>query len=486
MGSVQPIDEHAIAELVQPHEVVRPHEHFELAVSIFERLGDLIAATVASCVSYYIYCLMEIGQRVRYPIALVATVAFLFAVACVVMLEHGGAYEKTNSLLRIRETERVLRVCAQAFAIAFSLTFFIPPGISRWVVLFATFLVPLFLIVEKQICFTLIRQLHSRGYGLQNVLIYGAGFTGRRVFSALASSPKVGLNPVAIIDDAPHLSGQKVFQFGYRHERWAPVVKGPLTRHQIEEWGAALVVVGIPSLTKSRLDEIAKLALDSGAKVAFVPQLSFEADEHTNYAVFDGVLIASLGEPNRHRVYELVKRVFDIVASLLFLLLSLPLWLVFAFAIRVDSRGPVFFRQTRVGKRGSLFRLYKFRTMRTDVPQFGLHPTDTNDPRITRLGGWLRRTSLDELPQLINVLKGDMSLVGPRPEMPFIVDTYEARHLERLKVMPGLTGLWQLSADRRYLIHENIQYDLYYIRHRSFFFDLAILLHTAIFAMKGI
>jgi lipopolysaccharide/colanic/teichoic acid biosynthesis glycosyltransferase len=159
---------------------------------------------------------------------------------------------------------------------------------------------------------------------------------------------------------------------------------------------------------------------------------------------------------------------------------------MFAFAIRVDSRGPVFFRQTRVGKRGSLFRLYKFRTMRTDAPKFGLHPTDSSDPRITRLGNWLRRTSLDELPQLINVLKGEMSLVGPRPEMPFIVDTYEARHLERLKVTPGLTGLWQLSADRRYLIHENIQYDLYYIRHRSFFFDLAILLHTAIFAMKGI
>jgi len=486
MGSVQPIDEQAITGLVQPHEGARPHEHFELAVSIFERLGDLIAATVASCVSYYIYSFMEIGQRVRYPIALVATAGFLFAVACVVMLDHGGAYEKTNSLLRIRETERVLRVCTQAFAIAFSLTFFIPPGISRWVVLFATLLVPLFLIVEKQICFTLIRHLHSRGYGLQNVLIYGAGFTGRRVFSALASSPKVGLNPVAIIDDAPNLSGQKVFQYGYRHERWAPVVKGPLTRRQIEEWGAALIVVGIPSLAKSRLEEIAKLALESGSKVAFVPQLSFEADEHTNYAVFDGVLIASLAEPNRHRIYDLTKRAFDIVASMLLLLLSFPLWLAFACAIRVDSRGPVFFRQTRVGKRGSLFRLYKFRTMRTDAPKFGLHPTDSNDPRITRLGSWLRRTSLDELPQLINVLKGDMSLVGPRPEMPFIVDTYEARHLERLKVTPGLTGLWQLSADRRYLIHENIQYDLYYIRHRSFFLDLAILLHTAIFAMKGI
>jgi lipopolysaccharide/colanic/teichoic acid biosynthesis glycosyltransferase len=102
------------------------------------------------------------------------------------------------------------------------------------------------------------------------------------------------------------------------------------------------------------------------------------------------------------------------------------------------------------------------------------------------VGRWLRRTSLDELPQLINVLKGDMSLVGPRPEMPFIVARYNANHRQRLSVVPGLTGLWQLSADRAFLIHENIQYDLYYIRHRCFFMDLAIVLHTVLFAMKGI
>jgi lipopolysaccharide/colanic/teichoic acid biosynthesis glycosyltransferase len=140
----------------------------------------------------------------------------------------------------------------------------------------------------------------------------------------------------------------------------------------------------------------------------------------------------------------------------------------------------------RVGRGGKLFELYKFRSMRVDTPKYGLHPSGTDDPRITKIGRWLRRNSLDELPQLINVLKGDMSLVGPRPEMPFIVEGYNARHWQRLRVIPGLTGLWQLSGDRNLLIHENIQYDLYYIRHRNFFMDLAILLHTAVFAMKGI
>jgi lipopolysaccharide/colanic/teichoic acid biosynthesis glycosyltransferase len=174
------------------------------------------------------------------------------------------------------------------------------------------------------------------------------------------------------------------------------------------------------------------------------------------------------------------------MGALILLVCTLPICAVLSILIRLDSKGSVIFHQTRVGRGGKLFELYKFRSMHVDVPKFGLHPADIHDPRITRVGRWLRRTSLDELPQLFNVLKGDMSLVGPRPEMPFIVELYNARHRQRLTVMPGLTGIWQLSADRAFLIHENIQYDLYYIRHRNLFMDLAILLHTVMFAAKGV
>ena len=154
--------------------------------------------------------------------------------------------------------------------------------------------------------------------------------------------------------------------------------------------------------------------------------------------------------------------------------------------IRLDSKGPALFRQERVGLNGRRFRMFKFRTMYADAPAYAYSPKESDDLRITRLGRFLRRTSLDELPQLLNVLLGNMSLVGPRPEMPFIVETYTERHSQRLQVKPGITGLWQLSGDRNYLIHENVEYDLYYIQHRNFFMDLAILLHTSIFAMRGI
>jgi lipopolysaccharide/colanic/teichoic acid biosynthesis glycosyltransferase len=161
-------------------------------------------------------------------------------------------------------------------------------------------------------------------------------------------------------------------------------------------------------------------------------------------------------------------------------------FLIVAIGIKIDSEGPVFFRHDRVGKDGKIFKMYKFRTMCSNVEPYAVNPLDHDDLRITRLGWYLRRMSLDELPQLINVLKGEMSLVGPRPEMPFIVAEYNEIHKERLKAVPGITGLWQLSGDRSKAIHENMDYDLYYIRNMSFFLDIAILIETFIFAFRGI
>jgi lipopolysaccharide/colanic/teichoic acid biosynthesis glycosyltransferase len=245
-------------------------------------------------------------------------------------------------------------------------------------------------------------------------------------------------------------------------------------------------VVGIPSLSRQRLQEVAAEAFVAGADLAFVPQLSSGLGKSTSYVDIDGVLIASLGPQTPKRLYEITKRIFDYCVAFVLIVLSAPLWAILACYICWDSDGPVFFRQTRVGRDGKPFELYKFRSMHVTAPRYDFHPTAGDDPRVTHAGRFLRRTSLDEVPQLINVLKGDMSLVGPRPEMPFIVERYNSQHRQRLEVIPGLTGLWQLSADRSFLIHENIQYDLYYIRDRNFFMDLAILLHTAVFAMKGV
>lgn len=184
------------------------------------------------------------------------------------------------------------------------------------------------------------------------------------------------------------------------------------------------------------------------------------------------------------RYYAFWKRAVDLVLSSLLLILLAPLIALIAILVRLDSPGPAMFIQNRVGRNGELFNIYKFRSMYAGSPEFEPSPTTSRDPRITRIGRVLRRTSMDELPQLLNVLLGNMSLVGPRPEMPFIVQRYDEQQRQRLSVTPGITGLWQLSPFRGLPIHQNIHYDLYYIRNRTFLMDIAILVQTVFFTMR--
>lgn len=182
--------------------------------------------------------------------------------------------------------------------------------------------------------------------------------------------------------------------------------------------------------------------------------------------------------------YAFCKRAIDLVISALLLTLFAPLLALIALLVRLDSPGPALFVQKRVGRNGELFDIYKFRSMYAGSAKYALSPTTSRDPRITRTGRLLRRTSLDELPQLLNVLLGSMSLVGPRPEMPFVVQRYDEQQRQRLSVTPGITGLWQLSPCRSFPIHQNVHYDLYYIRNRTLWMDIAILLQTLFLTMR--
>ena len=182
--------------------------------------------------------------------------------------------------------------------------------------------------------------------------------------------------------------------------------------------------------------------------------------------------------------YAFCKRAIDLAVSSLLLVLFAPLLALIALLVRLDSPGPALFMQKRVGRNGELFNIYKFRSMYAGSAKYALSPTTSRDPRITRTGRLLRRTSLDELPQLLNVLLGSMSLVGPRPEMPFVVQRYSDLERRRLSVTPGITGLWQLSPCRAFPIHQNVHYDLYYIRNRTLWMDISILLQTLFFTMR--
>jgi lipopolysaccharide/colanic/teichoic acid biosynthesis glycosyltransferase len=195
---------------------------------------------------------------------------------------------------------------------------------------------------------------------------------------------------------------------------------------------------------------------------------------------------ARAGEATVKYSSEAVKRGFDVIVASLLLMMLAPLFLIIAILIKLDSPGPIFFRHNRVGQGGAHFALWKFRSMKTDVPKYEASPRSSVDSRLTRIGKLIRRLSIDELPQLINVLKGEMSIVGPRPEMPFLVARHHPVGCVRSIVKPGITGLWQISPARAFPIHENLQYDIHYINNRNFFLDCAIILRTIAAVIHGV
>ena len=176
--------------------------------------------------------------------------------------------------------------------------------------------------------------------------------------------------------------------------------------------------------------------------------------------------------------YHFTKRLIDIIASLIAVILLLPLMIIIAIWIKLDSKGPAVFKQTRAGRNAQPFTLYKFRTMRTDADPFGSSPHDSADPRLTRSGKFLREHSLDELPQLFNVLTGKMSLVGPRPLYIQQITEWSDYHKKRLEVKPGLTGLAQIKGRGELTIEQKLDYDVQYVQTASTATDLKIIFAT--------
>lgn len=200
-------------------------------------------------------------------------------------------------------------------------------------------------------------------------------------------------------------------------------------------------------------------------------------------------IILNKDEVEKHYFYRFTKRFFDILASLIGLIILSPVFLIVAIAIKIDDGGPVFYNQERIGKNGKEFKMYKFRSMKVNADQELkklIHKNEVDgamfkmkdDPRITRVGKFIRKTSIDEFPQLLNVLLGQMSIVGPRPPLPREVKMYTDYDWQRLYVRPGCTGLWQVTVRNSVGFHEMVNIDLEYIQKRGFWLDIKIMFKT--------
>jgi len=244
------------------------------------------------------------------------------------------------------------------------------------------------------------------------------------------------------------------------------------------------LIIARKGLSSEEISCLVRRCKDINISFRIIPQILERGFiEELSLQDIGGIPLISEKETRIGPLQLLVKRFTDITLSLAALILLWPVYLVISILIRIDSPGPAIFKHKRVGKDGKEFTIYKFRTMHLEADHYSACPKSMNDPRISRVGRYLRKTSLDELPQFFNVLRGEMSIVGPRPEMSFIVSQYNQLHRKRLAVKPGITGLWQISADRGQEIHENIDYDLYYVENYSILLDVAIILRTLLYAL---
>lgn len=459
---------------------------FELAAGAFERMMDFCAVVAAIWLAYWIHATWRGPVETQYSKNAVLAFAAGFAVVMVLLLEKHGDYRRCLSLLAVRETERLLRVTMAGVSLALPMLLVATGTVPRTMFGLAAVIVPLILALEKWQMQKAIRMMRRHASFTRKAVILGTGTLGRRIFSALVCSPKVGIDPVAFAEAGAAIEEPEIYESSYQRNRKARVLPGPVTPRLLRRLNAQMLILAEPELDPEETAAIRSEAEAAGISTYVIPEPFLDEAAAVAYIELDGVMLAHKAPTNKREFYEAGKRALDVGLSALSLAVLSPLLAAAALAVKLTTPGPVIFRQQRVGRNGIRFEMYKFRTMYTDSARYAYSPTRGKDPRITPVGRWLRHTCIDELPQLLNVLRGEMSLVGPRPEMPFIVEQYEAIHLKRLAVKPGITGLWQLSADRSSPIHENITYDPYYAKNRNLVMDIAILLHTVVFAFRGV
>ena len=323
-----------------------------------------------------------------------------------------------------------------------------------------------------------LQALRRRGYNLRYILVLGAGRLARQVLEQIDLHRELGFRPVGCLSVTRKRVGTSVA--GVEVIGTVRDLRRVLTSRGVDQ-----VLVALPSRSMHHLTRIMEICADTTVDVKLVPDVYQYATLFGGLEEFGGLPIVNLQSTGVLGINAVAKRVFDFFMSLLFLALLSPLLLAVAIIVKATSSGRVLFAQERVGLDGKPFQMLKFRTMRTDAEAQGPQFAQPVDPRVTPIGAWLRRTSLDELPQLWNVFKGDMSLVGPRPERPVFIDQFRRRiprYQLRHMVKSGMTGWAQIHGLRgNTSIQKRVEYDLYYIEHWSLLLDLKILARTIAF-----
>jgi exopolysaccharide biosynthesis polyprenyl glycosylphosphotransferase len=443
-------------------------------------LGDLLMIPLALYLASWLRPQLEFGKPLPldnvwpgWPVYLI--VLAVWATVFLLM----DIYHLQKNLRVIDELQR-LAVAHAAASLTFAGTlYFSFRDTSRLqVIIFA--LTGLLLLIAFRLTFRLfLRFFGDKRYGTRRVLIVGAGSIGRDVATMVVENSWTGLRLSGFVDDNPQAN-----TLGYPYlgslEQTVAVVK----TENINE-----VIFALPRHAHIKLANLVSTLQGLKVNVRVVPDFFDLVFVRSVVEDLGGMPLITLREPALDPLQRLLKRLFDLIISIIGIILTLPLMGIIALAIKLDSPGPILFKQQRIGENGRLFTMYKFRSMVQDAEtkldevikktlEGQIVHKAENDPRVTRVGHFLRHTSLDELPQFFNILKGEMSLVGPRPELPWLVDKYEPWQRKRFEVPQGLTGWWQVNGRADKPMHLHTDEDLYYIKNYSLWLDIQILWRT--------
>lgn len=412
----------------------------------------------------------------------------IFAAGWVIALSMNGLYRPRARWSIIREAIDVFQATIMLSLVALSVLFlFRLPDVSR---LFMLVLFPALAaatIASRIVIRLALESLRRQGKNLRFVLVLGAGPRAQAFAAKLESHRELGLRVVGFLDDSPAFE----LPAGWTYLGTLEALEQVLHSRVVDE-----VAVCLPFSQWSLIDTITRVCEEEGKIVRIPMDVLDRAISVGKVEELDGTPVFSLVTGPDRAIGMAAKRMLDVLVSVVALVLLSPVFAAIAVAIVRDDGRPILFRQERLGLHGRPFKVIKFRTMSRDAEDrlAGLQHRNeingsafkmTDDPRVTGIGRFLRRTSLDELPQLINVLRGEMSLVGPRPPLPGEVDGYDLWHRRRLSMKPGITGLWQVRARREPEFDRWVAADLEYIDRWSLWLDFKILARTIPAAVQG-
>jgi exopolysaccharide biosynthesis polyprenyl glycosylphosphotransferase len=470
-------------------------ERYRRLLSVAVAIIDVLLINLAFVVSYWLrydrQWFAGVDEAYLVPYKSFVPVSLALTLLLLGIYKLSGVYNQPRGASWFDEVYRLMTGTATGIIlVVFVIVFLFRPFFySRLIFFYAGVLITIMLSALRLGKRWLRTRLRQKGLGVDRLLIVGAGEVGRTVMRNVVAQPALGFHVVGFVDDDPDKGSTDIGRF----KALGNTANIPSL---VKELAIDEVIITLPWMYHRKIVSIIAQCEREQVRVRIVPDIFQMTLSHLDVEDLGGIPMIGVRDISISGSQLFIKRAMDMTVSLLGMVLFMPFFLLIALIIRLDSPGPVVFRQLRVGKEEQVFSCFKFRSMRegadeekdllleqneADGPIFKIR----NDPRVTNVGRLLRRTSLDELPQLLNVLMGHMSLVGPRPAIPSEVQRYQPWHKRRLEVAPGMTGLWQVSGRSELTFDEQVLLDLYYIENWSPFLDVQILLRTLPKAIMG-